>query len=123
MKTPISWKQIIASVSLVTLALGCAGVKTQPDPAAEAATEFLQACSQQNWDKASQLHLGAVSASLKEGYGGVEVLQVRKSYVRPAKYDGRFVPCKVRLADGKVLKRKLALKTDAAGKWLVDGGL
>ncbi len=110
-------------IGVVVLCVGCKTIPVLPDPAAEAGSAFLQACGQREWQKAGELYSQPVPETIKERFGGVEVVHVGQSYERVHEYSGRFVPCKVRFADGKVLKRTLAMKVDSAGNWFVDGGL
>lgn len=56
-------------------------------------------------------------------YEGMEILSVGKSFTSGL-YPGRFVRCKVRLADGQNEEVVLALRNDNTNKvWLLDGGL
>ena len=56
-------------------------------------------------------------------YEGMEILSVGKSFTSGL-YPGRFVKCKVRLADGQNEEVVLALRNDNTNKvWLLDGGL
>ena len=114
---------VTLSAVLVALCFGCASpTVVQPDPAAAAGKEFLQACSQEQWTQAGQFYLGAIPDGVKERLGGIELLYVGKSFERPRQYSGRFVPYKVRFKTGTVVKRRLAMKPGPAG-WRVDGGL
>jgi len=111
------------SAALAVLYLGCASpTVVQPDPAAAAAAEFLRACSHEHWDKAGRLYLGTIPDGVRQRFGGVELLDVGKSFERPRQYSGRFVPYKVRFRTETVVKRQLAMKGGPGG-WRVDGGL
>ena len=109
--------------ALLSLGLGCAVPEVpQPDPAAAAATVFLQACSEQKWEEAGRLYPGTIPDGVKQRVGGLQLLHVGTSFERPRQYDGRFVPYKVRLTTGAVVQKRLAMKSGPAG-WWVDGGL
>jgi hypothetical protein len=117
------WTGALVIIAVATSLLGCRTAPDQPDGASEAGSRFLRACSEKDWGKAGQLCMDPLPDAVKERFGGIEVIRVGNSHARPHAYEGRFVPYKVRFPDGKVLKRELAMKADAGGKWLVDGGL
>jgi hypothetical protein len=109
--------------ALLSLCFGCAVPEVpQPDPAAAAATAFLQGCSERKWEEAERLYLGAIPEAVKDRFGGLQLLDIGTSFERPRQYDGRFVPYTVRLTTGAVIKKRLAMKAGPAG-WWVDGGL
>ncbi len=61
--------------------------------------------------------------NVRARYEGMKILSVGKSFTSGL-YPGRFVKCKVRLADGQSEELALALRNDNTNKvWLLDGGL
>ncbi len=61
--------------------------------------------------------------NVKARYGGLKLLSVGKPF-RSGLYPGRFVKCKVVLADGEKCELVLALRNDNKAKaWVLDGGL
>ena len=78
-----------------------------------------------SWDERS---LGVILRSrplrtLEEKWSGCELLECGRPFTS-GQYAGVFVPCKVRFADGKTGRLKLALRNDdGLGAWKVDGGL
>lgn len=78
-----------------------------------------------SWDERS---LGVILRSrplrtLEEKWSGCELLECGEPFTS-GQYAGVFVPCKVRLADGKAERLRLALRNDdGLGAWKVDGGL
>jgi hypothetical protein len=111
------------SAALLAFCFGCASPTGVPaDPAAAAGGEFLRACSQEDWDKVEQFYLGILPQTVKERFGSAELLHVGRSFERPRRYDGRFVPYKVRFKTGAVVNGRLSMKPSPAG-WQVDGGL
>lgn len=61
--------------------------------------------------------------NVRARYEGMKVLSVGKSFTSGL-YPGRFVRCKVRLANGQSEELALALRNDNASRvWLLDGGL
>ncbi len=66
---------------------------------------------------------GSNQQRLKEIYKGCELLEIGDSF-RSGVYAGVFVPCRVRRADGKIEKLRVALRSDRFfGAWTNDGGL
>ena len=66
---------------------------------------------------------GDVMKVVESRYRGLEVKSIEKSF-SSGLYPGRFVKCKVVLADGKKETLTLALRNDNKYKvWLLDGGL
>lgn len=60
---------------------------------------------------------------INELFKGAKVLKLGKPF-RSGLYPGVFVPCKVRMGDGRVERLKFALRNDNPdGVWLVDGGI
>ncbi len=61
--------------------------------------------------------------NILETYRGSSLIRTGTSF-KSGTYDGVFVPCKVRMADGKTRKRTIALKKDARfNSWVMDGGM
>ena len=72
---------------------------------------------------ALQLYKGDLMKIVESKYRGLEVKSIGKSF-KSGLYPGRFVKCKVVLADGKKETLTIALRNDNKHKvWLVDGGL
>ena len=92
----------------------------------KAAKIILQAINE--WDEeilATAMHYykGDVMKVVESRYRGLEVKSIEKSF-SSGLYPGRFVKCKVVLADGKKETLTLALRNDNKYKvWLLDGGL
>ncbi len=60
---------------------------------------------------------------INEHFKGAKVLKLGKPF-RSGLYSGVFVPCKVRMGNGRVERLKFALRNDNPdGVWLVDGGI
>lgn len=78
-----------------------------------------------SWDERS---LGVILRSrpmrtLEEKWSGCELIECGRPFTS-GQYAGVFVPCKVRFADGKTGRLKLALRNDdGLGAWKIDGGL
>ncbi len=61
--------------------------------------------------------------NILETYRGSSLIRTGTSF-KSGTYDGVFVPCKVRMADGKTRKMTIALKKDARfNSWVMDGGM
>ena len=61
--------------------------------------------------------------NILETYRGSSLIRTGTSF-KSGTYDGFFVPCKVRMADGKTRKMTIALKKDARfNSWVMDGGM
>jgi hypothetical protein len=61
--------------------------------------------------------------NLKDYLGGVEIISLGKPF-RSITGPQSFIPYKIRLSKGEVKKHNLALRKDnAAGRWMVDGGI
>ncbi|MBR5812337.1 MAG: hypothetical protein IKY80_04975 [Alistipes sp.] len=92
----------------------------------DAAKIILKAMNE--WDMnilstALQYYKGDLMKILENKYRGLEVKSIGKSF-KSGLYPGRFVKCKVVLADGKKETLILALRNDNEHKvWLLDGGL
>ena len=110
-------------IALIALCVACRTIPESSNPATEAGRAFLQACGHRDWQEAGHFYREPVPEAIKQWLGGVEIIRVGQSYERIHQYEGRFVPYKIRFADGKVLMRTLAMKSDPAGNWFVDGGL
>lgn len=60
---------------------------------------------------------------LKSRYEGSQLVQVEKPF-RSGTYAGVFVPCRIRLQDGRIVQLRLALRNDnPARAWVIDGGI
>lgn len=60
---------------------------------------------------------------MKEMYGGCRLLEMGDSF-RSGQYPGVFIPCLIKMPDGKTEKTMLALRNDnPTGSWVADGGL
>lgn len=91
----------------------------------EAAKIILQAMK--SWDKeilgTAMAYYKDFMPKLESIYKGLEVKSIEKSF-SSGLYPGKFVKCKVVLADGKKETLTLALRNDNKNKvWLLDGGL
>lgn len=91
----------------------------------EAAKIILQAMK--SWDKeilgTAMAYYGDYIPKLESIYKGLEVKSIGKSF-SSGLYPGKFVKCKVVLADGKKETLTLALRNDNKNKvWLLDGGI
>ncbi|EKC74682.1 hypothetical protein LEA_05624, partial [human gut metagenome] len=60
---------------------------------------------------------------MKERYAGCRLLETQPAF-RSGQYAGVFVPCRVKMSDGRIEKIVLALRNDnPTGSWVADGGL
>ena len=60
---------------------------------------------------------------MKERYAGCRLLETQPAF-RSGQYAGVFVPCRVKMSDGRIEKIMLALRNDnPTGSWVADGGL
>lgn len=60
---------------------------------------------------------------MKERYAGCRLLEIQPAF-RSGQYAGVFVPCRVKMSDGRIEKIVLALRNDnPTGSWVADGGL
>lgn len=91
-----------------------------PEKAAEKLFEVMK-----TWDEAS---LKVVMRTypltkMQEKYKGCTLIEHGEAF-KSGLYEGVFVPCTVKFADGSTRKMKIALRKDnAIGTWCVDGGL
>lgn len=61
--------------------------------------------------------------NILETYRGCSIINIGSSF-KSGTYNGVFVPCKVRMPDGKTRKYTIALKKEAKfNSWVVDGGI
>ena len=61
--------------------------------------------------------------NILEKYRGCSAISIGTSF-KSGTYNGVFVPCKIRMPDGKTRKHPIALKKDAMyNSWVVDGGM
>ena len=77
------------------------------------------------WDEASLKVVMRTYPLTKmmEKYKGCSLIEQGKAF-KSGLYEGVFVPCTVKFADGSTRKMKIALRNDnALGTWCVDGGL
>ena len=59
----------------------------------------------------------------ERGYKGCKLIRKGAAF-KSGTYGGLFIPCEIQLADGKKIKRKLALRNDNQWRtWEVDGGI
>jgi outer membrane lipoprotein-sorting protein len=90
---------------------------------AETSRAFFEAFARRDWDEAGKFYPLPIQDSFKDYLGGVEIISLGKpfqSIIGPQFY----VPYEIRLLNGKVIKHNLALRNDnAAGRWMVDGGI
>jgi outer membrane lipoprotein-sorting protein len=91
--------------------------------AAETARAFFEAFARRDWDEAGKFYPLPIQDSFKDYLGGVEIISLGKpfqSMIGPQFY----IPYGIRLSNGMVKKHNLALRNDnAAGCWMVDGGI
>ena len=93
------------------------------DDAAEIILKAMNKWDMNILSTALQLYKGDLMKIVESKYRGLEVKSIGKSF-KSGLYPGRFVKCKVVLADGKKETLTLALRNDNKHKvWLVDGGL
>ena len=94
--------------------------------AEEAAKIILEAMG--SWDNeildtAMYYYKGDLMTQIESKYKGLQVQSIGKSF-KSGLYAGRFVKCKVVLADGTKENLTLALRNDNKHKvWLLDGGI
>lgn len=90
----------------------------------QAARAFFEACGREDWIEAGKFC--TVTSGLKEALGGIEVINIGKSFDSALTVIGGplFVPYEIKRKDGYVKKFNLALKKDGkTGRWFVDGGI
>ena len=59
---------------------------------------------------------------INEKYAGLEMISIGKAF-QSGIYPGYFVPCKIKLKDGTIESKNLAIRNDNANKaWMLDGG-
>ena len=90
----------------------------------QAARTFFEACGREDWHEAGKFC--TMTGGLKEYLGGVEIIDVGKSFSSAITAMGGplFVPYEIKLKNGSVKKWNLALKKDGkTGRWYVDGGI
>ncbi len=96
-------------------------VAMTPETAAKA---FFDACSRQDWAEAGKFT--HVTATLKQYYGGIQVISLGKSFTSMISLinGAQFVPYEIKMPDGTVKKHNIALKRDPkTQRWFVDGGI
>ena len=89
----------------------------------EAATVFLDAWGNEDWEEALKF-MGQtdVPQLLKDYYGGLEIIEIGEPF-QSANYSGWFVPYKLRLKSGEMREHNLALRKDnSANRFEYDGG-
>jgi hypothetical protein len=94
--------------------------------AKEAAQTFFEACEKADWDVAQVFMGRRLSQSLKEGLGGLEIVQLGEPFqsVISLLNGDWFVPYEIKLKDGTTRKWNLALrKNDTARRFIIDGGI
>ena len=95
----------------------------------EAATAFFTALHDKNWKEAEVFFPGgALSSRLKEGCGGLEIIEIGEPFQSEMdvklKIDRWFVPYCIRFPGGHERKHNLALrKHPQAKRYIFDGGL
>jgi hypothetical protein len=89
----------------------------------QTARAFFEACARRDWDEAGKFYPIPIRDSFKDDLGGVQIISLGKpfqSIIGPQ----TFIPYEIRLSNGEVKKHNLALRKDnAAGRWMVDGGI
>ena len=74
-------------------------------------------------DTALYFYNGDVRDVVKHKYEGLQIVKIEKA-TKSGLYPGRFVKCKVILADGTEETLNIALRNDNSAKvWLLDGGI
>lgn len=88
----------------------------------EAARRILTAFAQRD-PALAQEALSGYGPGTFERYLGIGVVEVGEAF-RSGTYAGVFVPCKIRMPNGRVKKHNISLRNDNATQaWVLDGGL
>jgi hypothetical protein len=93
----------------------------------QAAQAFFQACADEDWDEVLVFWpQSRLKESFKKRYGGLEIVDIGEPF-QSGQYGGWYVPYEIKLRSvwfGGVKKHSLAVRKDnAAGRYVVDGGL
>jgi len=90
----------------------------------ETTQAFFEACSKEDWVEFLKFWSStAVDEGLKSYLGGLEIISIGKPFQSKG-YGGWFVPYEIKLKDGSIKKRNLAIRNDnPAKRWVVDGGI
>jgi len=84
---------------------------------------FFKSLASKDWSAVQQVvPQNPIQDSIKEFYGGLQILSIGEP-VQSGLYRGFFVPCDVRLPNGKKRSFRLAVRNDnPEHRWYVDGG-
>jgi outer membrane lipoprotein-sorting protein len=89
----------------------------------ETARAFFEAFTRRDWEEAQKFYPIPIRDGFKEDLGGAKIVSLGKPF-RSMIGPQFFVPYEIRLSNGEVKKHNLALRNDnAAGRWMVDGGI
>jgi hypothetical protein len=97
--------------------------------AKDAATNFFQACSAGDWDKAKTYcpYIDKINDALNQAsksLEGLEIINIGEPYKKNASYPGLFIPYEIKIKSGETQKSDLAVRNDNPAKaWKVDGGI
>jgi hypothetical protein len=92
--------------------------------AKEAATLIFTAMANKNIEPVKEAFIFHKEEKLKKyNFWGLEIIEIGKPFTS-GDFPGEFVPYKVKLSNGKILKHNLALKYDSVNEiWYIDGGI
>lgn len=114
LKPDIEWRDMAAPITSSTLS----GITAR-----QAVALMLQALETSNIEPVKDAFRAYDTKLLKDELFGLKIIVIGEPFTS-GEYPGKFVPCRVKLANGKIIEPILAVRDDNKNNvWILDGGI